>query len=76
MIGTSPGQTGTAAAQQHLRNILSPQQMITMGQPEVYLHWRDGLLDEAGHVADDAVRTRLNAFLDRFALWIERMAQK
>ena len=76
MLGASTGQTGTAAAQQHLRNIVSPQQMIMMGQPEVYVHWKEGLLDEAGRVIDEAVLKRLTLFLDRYTLWVERMAAK
>ena len=75
MLGTLPGQTGTAAAQQHLRNILSPQQMIMMGQPEVYLHWKEGLIDADARVTDEAVKTRLNLFLDRFVLWMERVGK-
>jgi chromate reductase len=73
MLGASPGQTGTAAAQQHLRNILSPQQMIMMGQPELYLHWKAGLVDEAGQVTDETVKKRLELLLERFAVWVERV---
>lgn len=73
MLGASTGQTGTAAAQQHLRNIVSPQQMIMMGQPELYLHWKAGLLDDAGHVADEAVKKRMELFLERFGAWVERV---
>lgn len=73
ILGISPGQTGTAAAQQHLRNILSPQQVILMGQPEVYVHYREGMFDGAGGVADEAVRKRLETFLERFVIWVERM---
>jgi chromate reductase len=76
MLGASPGQTGTAAAQQHLRNILSTQQMIMMGQPELYLHWKDGMIDADAQVTDEAVKKRLNAFLDRFVLWVERVSAK
>lgn len=75
IVGTSPGQTGTVAAQQHLRTILSPLQVILMGQPEVYLHYRDGLIDEAGQVSDEAVRTRLELFLERFTAWVERVGK-
>jgi chromate reductase len=73
ILGTSPGQTGTAAAQQHLRNILSPQQMILMGQPEVYLQYKEGIFDAEGRVADEAVKKRLETFLERLALWVERV---
>jgi chromate reductase len=76
IMGASPGQTGTAAAQQHLRNILSPQQMIMMGQPELYLHWKEGLLDDVGAVADEAVKKRMELFLERFAAWVERVGVK
>jgi chromate reductase len=76
ILGVSTGQTGTAAAQQHLRNILSPQQVIIMGQPELYLHWKEGMIDGDGLIADEAVKKRLEAFLDRFVLWVERVGAK
>ncbi|MBK5186881.1 MAG: NAD(P)H-dependent oxidoreductase [Gemmatimonadaceae bacterium] len=76
ILGASTGQTGTAAAQQHLRTILSPQQMIMMGQPELYLHWKDGLLDAEGRVSDDVVRKRMELFLERFVQWVERVGAK
>ena len=76
MLGASTGQTGTACAQQHLRNILSPQQMIIMGKPELYLHLKDGMIDANGGVANEAVQKRLETFLDRFAAWVERMGAR
>jgi chromate reductase len=76
ILGASTGQTGTAAAQQHLRTILSPQQMIIMGQPELYLHWKEGMVDGDGSVTDEAVRKRMELFLERYVTWVERMAVK
>lgn len=76
MLGASTGQTGTACAQQHLRNIISPQQMVVMGKPELYLHLRDGMIGAEGDVADELVQKRLEGFLDRFAAWIERMGAR
>ena len=73
ILGASTGQTGTAAAQQHLRNILSPQQMVIMGQPELYLHWKEGMIDSEGQILDEAVKKRVEAFLERFAAWMERV---
>ena len=73
ILGASTGQTGTAAAQQHLRNILSPQQMVIMGQPELYLHWKEGMIDDEGLILDEAVKKRVEAFLERFAAWMERV---
>lgn len=75
MLGASTGPTGTAAAQQHLRNILSPQQVIMMGQPELYLHWKEGLVDEEGAVTDEAVRKRMELFLERYTSWVERVSK-
>jgi chromate reductase len=74
VMGVSTGPTGTAAAQQHLRAIVSPQQVVMMGQPELYLHWKEGFLNEAGEVSDEAVRKRLGLFLERFQSWIERVS--
>jgi chromate reductase len=76
VMGVSTGATGTAAAQQHLRTIVSPQQMVVMGQPELYLHWKEGFLDATGQVADEAARKRLELFLERFATWVERVSVK
>jgi chromate reductase, NAD(P)H dehydrogenase (quinone) len=73
ILGASPGQTGTAAAQQHLRNILSPQQVILMGTPELYLHYKEGMIDGEGQVSDEAVKKRLELFLERFVMWVERV---
>ena len=76
ILGASTGPTGTAAAQQHLRTILSPQQVIIMGQPELYLHWKEGMIDGDALVADEAVKKRLELFLERFVTWVERVGVK
>jgi chromate reductase len=76
ILGASTGQTGTAAAQQHLRNILSPQQMVVMGQPELYLHWKEGMIDSEAQVVDEAVKKRVEAFLERYVMWVERVGVK
>jgi chromate reductase len=76
ILGASPGQTGTAAAQQHLRNILSTQQVIIMGQPELYLHWKEGMIDSEAQVVDETVKKRVEAFLERFGSWVERVGVK
>lgn len=76
VMGVSTGATGTAAAQQHLRAIVSPQQVVMMGQPELYLHWKEGFLTEAGEVSDETVKKRLQLFLERFEAWVERVRVK
>ena len=48
VLGVSPGAAGTAMAQQHLRNVLSYLDMPTLGQPEAFIHFTDGSLNEDG----------------------------
>ena len=46
IVGVSSGMFGTSMAQQHLRNILSFLDVHTLSQPEVYLQFKEGLIDE------------------------------
>ncbi|UNK57092.1 NAD(P)H-dependent oxidoreductase [Pseudoxanthomonas daejeonensis] len=72
VIGASVGAIGTAMAQQHLRNILSYLDMAVMPQPEAYIHFKDGLVDEEGKVTRQDTREFLEDFVDRFVEWIDR----
>lgn len=69
VIGMSPGAAGTAMAQQHLRNVLAFLNMPTMGQPEMFLQFKDDFF-----TADGAVGARSQAyvqkFVDQFVAWI------
>ena len=71
VIGISVGAIGTALAQQHLRNILAYLDMPTLGQPEMFLQNKPGLLKEGGEIGDDGTRQFLQKFLDRFAAWVK-----
>ena len=46
------GPVGTALAQQHLRNILAYLDVPTLGQPEAFIHAKEGLFDGAGDIAE------------------------
>ena len=72
VLGVSVGQSGTAMAQQHLRNVLAYLDMPTVGQPEIFLQMRDDLFDDAGDIANDVARKMLRQWLERFARWVER----
>ena len=72
MIGSSPGPIGGAAAQQHLRNILTPLQVYLMGQPEAYIHFTPGAIDADGNVATEALQAILVRYMERYAEWIRR----
>ncbi len=73
ITGTSPGAIGTAVAQQHLRQILAAQGALVMGG-EVFITFKPGLVDSADQITDDSTRGFLQAFVDRFATLVRRLA--
>ncbi len=73
VIGASPGPIGTAVAQQHLRIILAYLDMPTLGQPEAYIHVKDGFFDEAGNIANPDTRKFLHGWMDKYAAWVKRL---
>jgi len=72
VIGASPGATGTAMAQQHLRNILACLNVPTMGQPEAFIHVKDGLFDEDGKIGSDS-RPFLEKWMNRYVAWVKKL---
>lgn len=71
VIGVSVGAIGTALAQQHLRNVLAYLDMPTLGAPEAFLQWKEGLLNEDGTVgaqSADFLGGWMTAFLDYVAI--------
>ena len=46
VLGTSPGATGTALAQQHLRNVLAYLDVKTLGQPEMFIKHDPARIDD------------------------------
>lgn len=75
IIGASPGVLGTAAAQNSLKALLTVCDMVLMGQPEVYFNYKPELFDEAGDFAEESTRQFIQAWIDRFAGWIERTSE-
>jgi len=71
VIGTSPGAIGTAVAQSHLRSIMVAIDAILFGQPEVYLVYKEGLIDENFAITVEGTQKFLQGFLDRFAKELE-----
>jgi len=67
ITGTSRGNIGTAVAQQHLKTIAAPHFTALLGRPELYLTFRDGLIEDDGTVTDEKTRGILQNFVDRFA---------
>ena len=75
IIGTSPGNVGTAAGQAHLRSVMTILDVILLGQPEVYFVSKPGLIDDKDDITDDATREFLQGYLTRFEAWIDQVAQ-
>jgi chromate reductase, NAD(P)H dehydrogenase (quinone) len=73
VIGASVGAIGSALAQQHLRNILAYLDMPTLGQPEAFIHAKDGLFDESGGIGE-ASRKFLQAWMDQYVQWVQKHA--
>ena len=71
ILGVSPDTTGTAMAQQHLRNVLATLDMPTLGQPEVFIQAKTGLFDEEGNIGVDS-KMLLQSWMDRYAAWVKR----
>jgi len=71
VVGMTIGPSGTAMAQQHLRNVLAYLDVATMGQPEVFLQNKEGFFDENGNIGP-ASKDFLQGWMDRFAAWVKR----
>lgn len=72
ILGATPGQVGTAVAQDHLRSILVAQGIALLGRPEVYFIYKDGAFDAEHNVTDPAARKILEGFVDAFAGWVAK----
>lgn len=71
VIGASVGSIGTALAQQHLRNVLAYLDMPVLGQPEAFIHVKDGFFESNGDIgaaSRDFIQQWVNAYADFVAL--------
>ena len=73
VMGVSGGPIGTAMAQQHLRNILAYLNMPTLGQPEAFIHQKDGLYDADGHIGEASLKF-LQGWVDAYVAWVKKHA--
>ena len=73
VLGVSVGATGTALAQQHLRNVLASLNVPTLGQPEVFLQATEGLFDAAGNIGPDSKKF-LQSWMDQYIAWVKKHA--
>ncbi len=75
VMGASIGAIGTSMAQQHLRNILAYLDVPTMGQPEAFIHAKEGLFDADGNIGSDSKKF-LQAWMDRYVAWVKIFTPK
>ena len=73
VIGASVGAIGTAMAQQHLRNMLAYLDAPTLGQPEAFIHAKEGLFDASGNIGEGS-RAFLQGWMDKYVAWVKQHA--
>lgn len=73
VIGASVGAIGTSLAQQHLRNILAYLDVPTLGQPEAFIHAKEGLFDGAGNIGEGSKKF-LQSWMDKYVAWVKQHA--
>ena len=71
VLGASVGAIGSAMAQQHLRNILAYLDVPTLGQPEAFIHAKDGLFDADGNVGESNKKF-LQSWMDLYVAWVKK----
>ncbi len=74
VIGVSIGAIGTSLAQQHLRNMLAYLDMPTLGQPEAFIHAKEGLFDSSGNIGPDS-KAFLQQWVDAYVAWVKRYSR-
>jgi chromate reductase len=74
ILSASIGAPGGSMAQQHLRNMLAYLDMPALGQPEVYIHVREGFFDDAGTIASEGTRNFLQGWMGRYVEWVVKHA--
>lgn len=73
VLGVSVGATGTALAQQHLRNVLAYLDVPTLGQPEAFIQANEGLFDAAGNIGTNSKKF-LQSWIDQYVAWVKKHA--
>ena len=73
VLGVSVGAVGTALAQQHLRNVLAYLDVPTLGQPEAFIHAKDGLFDASGNIGSESHKF-LQSWMDKYVAWVKKHA--
>jgi len=73
VLGASVGAIGTAMAQQHLRNVLAYLDVPTLGQPEAFIHAKEGLFDADGNIGAGSLKF-MQGWMDLYVAWVKMHA--
>lgn len=73
VIGTSIGAIGSALAQQHLRNVLVFLDVPTLQQPEAFIQFKEGMIDDDGNITNDDTRKFLQKWMDAYVAWVRKL---
>jgi chromate reductase, NAD(P)H dehydrogenase (quinone) len=76
IVSVSPGAIGGFGANHHLRQSMVFLNVPTMPMPEAYIGGVANLLDDKGRVTNESTREFLGKFMQAFAGWIERNANR
>jgi chromate reductase len=74
IAGTSPGALGAAMAQSHLRQVLSGSLSAFLFGGEIYITFKEGLIDGHGNITDEGTKKFLQGFVDGFVAFVVRHA--
>ena len=75
VMGATPGRSGTAGAQAHLRQVLARIGCEVVAQPEVMVSKAYDVLDDRGRLTDDAVGESIAGVLDQLRLAVSAGAE-
>ncbi len=76
LTGASIGPVGTGGAQGALRDLLGVLDIRLIGQPEAYVHVKDGTFAEDGSIADEGLKRLLQTKIDTFTAWVAQVSGK
>ena len=74
IVSVSPSPLSASMAAQHLRNVVAALGMPTLNLPEMYIQWKDGLVDANGDIGP-ASREFAQTFVNSFVDWVRRFKQ-
>jgi chromate reductase, NAD(P)H dehydrogenase (quinone) len=67
VVGASPGAVGTAVAQSHFRSIMTSFGAILLPLPEIYIIYKENLVDDSFKITVEGTEKFLQGFLDMLA---------